>query len=151
VHQFQEYAPWRGTIAGRNTGVLIASDPGKVRTYALDALQDRGTLFVEAGEDVYVGQIVGQHVRVEDIDVNVCKEKALTNVRAAAADRKLIVAPARRFDQEGGVEEALEFIEDDDLVEITPKSVRMRKRILDEKKRRREQTKQKMRDGTYVD
>lgn len=151
VHQFHEYGPWKGPIPGRNTGSLIASDPGKVRTYALDALQDRGTLFVEAGEEVYVGQIVGQHVRVEDIDVNVCKEKALTNVRAAAADRKLIVAPARRFDQEGGVEEALEYIEDDELVEVTPKSVRMRKRILDEKKRRREQTKQKMRDGTFVE
>jgi GTP-binding protein len=151
VHQFHEYGPWKGPIPGRTTGSLIASDPGKVRTYALDALQDRGTLFCEAGEEVYVGQIVGQHVRVEDIDVNVCKEKALTNVRAAAADRKLIVAPARRFDQEGGVEEALEYIEDDELVEVTPKSVRMRKRILDEKKRRREQTKQRMRDGTFVE
>jgi GTP-binding protein len=151
VHQFHEYGPFKGPIPGRNTGCLVASDPGKVRTYALDALQDRGTLFVESGEEVYVGQIVGQHVRIEDIDVNVCKEKALTNVRAAAADRKLIVAPARRFDQEGGVEEALEFIEDDELVEVTPKSVRMRKRILEEKKRRREQTKQRMRDGTYVE
>ncbi len=151
VHQFQEYGEWRGTIAGRNTGSLIASDPGKVRTYALDGLQDRGTLFCEAGEEVYVGQIVGQHVRIEDIDVNVCKEKALTNVRSASADRKLIVAPARRFDHEGGIEEALEYIEDDELVEVTPKSVRMRKKILDQKKRRRDATQQKQRDGTFVE
>ncbi|MEZ0231113.1 MAG: translational GTPase TypA [Planctomycetota bacterium] len=147
VHQFQEYAAYRGPIPGRNTGVLIASDPGKVRMFGLDALQDRGTMFVEAGDEVYVGQIVGQHVRVEDIDVNVCKEKALTNMRASSSDRKMVVAPARTF----GVEEALEFIEDDELVEVTPKSVRMRKRILDEKKRRREKTKEKMRDGTFVE
>jgi GTP-binding protein len=147
VHQFQEYAPWRGTIPGRNTGVLIASDPGKVREFGLDALQDRGTLFVEARENVYVGQIVGQHVRIEDIDVNVCKEKALTNMRSSSSDRKMIVAPARIF----GVEEALEFIDDDELVEVTPKSVRMRKKNLDEKKRRREKTQQKQRDGTFVE
>jgi GTP-binding protein len=151
VHQFHEYGSWRGPIAGRNTGVLIASDPGKVKTYALDALQDRGTLFVDEKDEVYVGEIVGQHVRVEDIDVNVCKERHMSNVRSAAADRKLIVAPARRFDGEGGVEEALEFIEDDELVEVTPKHVRMRKRILDEKKRRRAQTQQKQRDGTFVE
>jgi GTP-binding protein len=147
VHQFQEYAAYRGPIPGRNTGVLIASDPGKVREFGLDALQDRGTMFVSAGEEVYVGQIVGQHVRVEDIDVNVCKEKALTNMRASSSDRKMVVAPPRIF----GVEEALEFIEDDELVECTPKSVRLRKRILDEKKRRREKTKEKQRDGTFVE
>ena len=138
-----------------DSAVAQEQDVGEVRGDLLDVVRDEdegrghdvGGDLAEAGDEVYVGQIVGQHVRVEDIDVNVCKEKALRNMRASSSDRKMVVAPARKF----GVEEALEFIEDDELVEVTPKSVRMRKRILDEKKRRRERTREKLRDGTFVE
>ena len=127
------YKPWKGAIGDRQGGVQVAVEPGKVAAYALDALQDRGDFFVEPGDEVYVGQIVGEHCRGIDITVNACKTKKLTNMRAAGADRKLVVAPPRRL----SLEECLEYIADDELVEVTPKSLRMRKILLDEKERKK--------------
>jgi GTP-binding protein len=132
-HTFVGYQPWKGPIGERQGGVQIAVEAGKVAGYALDALQDRGDFFVEPGDEVYVGQIVGEHCRGVDITVNCCKMKRLTNMRSSGADRKLVVAPPRRL----SLEECLEYIEEDELVEVTPKSVRMRKRLLDEKDRKR--------------
>ena len=111
----------------------VAVEGGKVGTYALDALQDRGSFFVSAGDEVYVGQIVGEHCRGIDITVNPTKTKKLSNMRASGSDRKLVVAPPKIL----SLEECLEYIEDDELVEGTPKSLRMRKVLLDENDRKR--------------
>src|SRR5262249_4047220 len=127
------YQPWKGSIGERQGGVQVAVEAGKVATYALDALQDRGDFFVENGDEVYVGQIVGEHCRGIDITVNPCKTKKLTNMRASGSDRKLVVAPKKVL----SLEECLEYIEEDELVEVTPKSLRMRKIILDENERKR--------------
>ncbi len=132
-HQFREYGPWRGPMPERGTGVQIAMDQGKVTSYAIEGLESRGQLFVTPGEDVYAGQVVGEHRRPEDLDVNACRRKGLTNFRAASADRKTVLAAPRTF----GVEEALAYIADDEYVEITPQSVRLRKRLLDSKARKR--------------
>jgi GTP-binding protein len=112
---------------------MISMGTGTVNAYALDALQDRGRFFVKPGEEVYAGQVVGEYNKEGDIVVNLQKAKKLTNMRAAAADKALKIAPALEL----SLEEYLEFIEDDELVEITPKSIRIRKTILDEQKRRR--------------
>jgi GTP-binding protein len=128
-----EYKPWKGPVGERQGGVQVAVEGGRVTAYALDALQDRGDFFVEPGDEVYAGQIAGEHCRGIDITVNVCRTKRLTNIRAAGADRKLVVAPPRRL----SLEECLEYIADDELVEVTPKSLRMRKILLDEKERKR--------------
>jgi GTP-binding protein len=130
---FVGYQPWKGAIGERQGGVQVTVESGKITSYALDALQDRGDFFVEPGDDVYVGQIVGEHCRGIDITVNPCKVKRLNNMRAAGADRKLVVAPPKRL----SLEECLEYIADDELVEVTPKSLRMRKILLDEKERKR--------------
>jgi len=130
---FLEYQPWKGPIGERQGGVQVAVEAGKVADYSLDALQDRGDFFVENGDEVYVGQIVGEHCRGIDIVVNCCKSKKLSNMRSSGADRKLVVAPPKRL----SLEECLEYIEEDELVEVTPKSLRMRKILLDEKERKR--------------
>ncbi len=132
-HNFYEYEYLRGSIPGRSNGVLIASDPGPVTPYALDALSDRGIFFVKATDPVYVGQIVGEHCRENDIEVNVARLKKLTNMRAASADKTVVLRPPRELT----LEIALEFIEDDELVEATPDAIRLRKRILTEADRRR--------------
>jgi GTP-binding protein len=133
-HQFLEYGSWRGSVPQRGTGVQVAMDTGRTTAYAIEALESRGQLFVGTGAEVYTGQIVGEHRRPEDLDVNVCKKRQLTNMRAASADRKVVLAAPRNF----GVEEALAYIADDELVEITPNCLRLRKRQLDAKVRRRE-------------
>jgi GTP-binding protein len=132
-HTFVGYRPWKGPIGERQGGVQVAVEGGKVGTYALDALQDRGSFFVSAGDEVYVGQIVGEHCRGIDITVNPTKTKKLSNMRASGSDRKLVVAPPKIL----SLEECLEYIEDDELVEVTPKSLRMRKILLDENDRKR--------------
>jgi len=106
---------------------------GGVSAYALDGLQDRGDFFVAPPEKVYEGQVVGEHCKANDISVNVCREKKLTNMRTTSADRKLTIAPPRVF----SLEDALEYIEDDELVEVTPKSLRLRKRWLDPNERKK--------------
>ncbi|RMH15198.1 MAG: translational GTPase TypA [Gemmatimonadetes bacterium] len=132
-HQFLEYGPWAGPLAGRKRGVLVADREGVAVAYALFNLQERATMFVRPGEEVYGGMIVGEHVRPGDLDVNVCKGKKLTNIRAAAADENIKLEPPRELT----LEMALEFIEDDELIEVTPDAIRLRKRHLDPHERKK--------------
>ncbi|MFP3975472.1 MAG: translational GTPase TypA [Dehalococcoidia bacterium] len=132
-HRFMEYGDLRGEIPGRTSGVMIAASAGQVTAYALDQLADRGTPFVEPGDSVYEGQIVGEHCKDNDLEVNVIRQKKLTNVRAAAKDSTIILKPAWKMD----LETALEYIENDELVEVTPQSIRLRKRFLKGTDRRR--------------
>lgn len=130
---FEEFAPWRGTIVGRTRGVLISIGPGKTNGYACFNLQDRGVLFVTPGDDVYEGMVVGENSRENDLIVNVIKGKQLTNVRASGSDENIILIPARRFT----LEQAIDYIQDDELIEVTPDAIRMRKRFLTENERKR--------------
>jgi len=132
-HNFYDYQPVRGSIAGRANGVMISTDTGRATPYALDNLQDRGSLFIAGGETVYEGQVVGEHCRDNDLPVNVCREKKLTNVRAAGADKSIILKPPRQM----SLEQALEYIEEDEYVEITPKAIRLRKMLLKENERKK--------------
>jgi GTP-binding protein len=132
-HTFYDYQPTRGSIPGRLNGVLISTETGRATPYALDGLQDRGTLFIAGGDQVYEGQIVGEHCRDNDLPVNVCREKKLTNVRAAGADKSIILKPPRVMT----LEQALEYIEEDELVEVTPAAIRLRKMFLKEADRRK--------------
>ena len=132
-HSFRDYAPYAGPLKGRQNGVLIVQDLGETNTYALYSLQERGILFMGTGERVYPGMIVGQHARDNDLIVNPNKTKKLTNIRTTAADEKLFLTPPRIM----SLEAALEFINDDELVEVTPKSIRLRKRYLDHNVRKR--------------
>ena len=130
---FNDYGPYKGDIAYRQTGSLIAFESGETLAYGLFNAQDRGTLFVGPGEKVYGGMIVGQNPKGDDMELNVCKAKHLTNTRASGSDDALKLTPPRIL----SLEEALDFIENDELVEVTPKSIRMRKKILDTKMRMR--------------
>lgn len=132
-HTFDKYEPMRGSIPQRQAGVMIALEQGQATAYALDALFDRGVFFVKAGDTVYEGQIVGEHCKDNDITVNVVKQKQLTNMRASGKDDSAKVRPPREM----SLEAALEYIQDGELVEITPSSIRMRKRILKESDRKR--------------
>ncbi|MCI0613375.1 translational GTPase TypA [bacterium] len=125
-HLFDEYEPWSGEITTRSNGVLVSDRDGRVTAYALNNLQDRGDLFVKPGQDVYRGQICGKNSRSADLWVNVTKEKKLTNMRASTSDEAIRLIPY----QEMGLEKALEFINVDELVEITPESIRMRKKVI---------------------
>ena len=132
-HRFFEYGKFRGEIPGRTSGVMVSASAGNVTTYALDQLADRGTPFVEPGDAVYEGQIVGEHCKDNDLEVNIIRQKKLTNVRAAAKDAAIVLKTAWRPE----LEAALEYIESDELVELTPQSIRIRKRFLKEADRRR--------------
>lgn len=132
-HHFSEYGPIRGALGGRQNGSLIAMSSEKAVAYALDALQQRGTMFVKPGDMCYEGMIVGENVKAGDLVVNVAKAKQLTNMRASSSDKGIVLAPPVTFT----LEEALEYIEDDELVEVTPESVRLRKRLLIEKDRKK--------------
>jgi len=133
THTFHGYAPFKGEIPGRKNGVLIAMEQGETTAYSLDALQPRGILFVGPGVEVYGGMIIGQHAKDNDLDVNPCKGKKLTNVRASGSDDAIKLTPPRILT----LEQALEFIDDDELVEVTPTSIRLRKKELDPTKRKR--------------
>ncbi len=135
-HLFAGWEPWSGPIAGRLTGALVADRPGKATAYALYNLQERGELFIGPGEQVYEGMIIGENARPSDMNVNVTREKKLTNMRASAADDALRLVPARLLN----LEQSIEFIGDDELVEITPGSIRLRKRILAATPRSRSQS-----------
>ncbi len=137
-HTFAEWGPWAGNLRGRSRGVLVADRPGQAVGYALFNLQERSTLFVSPGDPVYAGMIVGENVRQDDMDVNVTKEKKLTNMRTTASDENIKLEPPRRLT----LELALEFIEDDELIEITPDGIRLRKRILDANQRRKAERRQ---------
>ncbi len=134
THRFKEYAPYKGEIAGRINGSLISMEHGPGTPYSIDKLQDRGKFFVDPGEDVYTGQVIGEHSRDNDLVVNIQKGKKLTNMRASGSDNSMKIAPARKF----SLEEALEYIQKDEYVEVTPKSLRMRKIFLDENERKRQ-------------
>ena len=131
-HNFYEYEFFRGSIPSRTNGVMIASEPGSVTAYALDALADRGTMFVAPGQTVYQGQIVGEQGRENDMEINVCRAKKMTNIRASSSDKTVVLRPPRQIT----LEIALEFIEDDELVEVTPDALRLRKRHLTENERK---------------
>ena len=130
---FAGYGPWKGPIEGRRNGSLISTENGEAIQYALFYLQERGTLFVNPGDKVYVGMILGEHSRDNDLDVNPVKEKKLTNIRAAGKDEALLLIPPRRM----SLEQAIAYIEDDELVEVTPSAIRLRKRYLDPHERKR--------------
>ncbi len=132
-HNFHSWGPWAGSLRGRSRGVLVADREGTAVGFALFNLQERSTLFVAPGEEVYGGMIVGENVRTDDMDVNVSKEKKLTNMRTTASDENIKLEPPRRLT----LELALEFIEDDELIEVTPEGMRLRKKILDPNRRRK--------------
>jgi GTP-binding protein len=133
-HTFYDYQPSRGSIPGRMNGVMISTETGTTRPFALDTLQERGSMFVGAPVPVYEGQIVGEHCRDNDLPVNVCREKKLTNMRASGTDKSIILKPPRQMT----LELALEYIEEDELVEITPTAIRLRKMFLKENDRKRQ-------------
>ncbi len=132
-HRLKGFEPWKGEIAGRISGSLISMELGTAIAYSIDKLQDRGFFFVEPGEEIYAGQVIGEHTRPDDLAVNITKTKKLTNMRASGSDEKMRIAPAVKF----SLEEAMEYIQEDEYVELTPKSIRMRKVILDENERKR--------------
>jgi len=132
-HRFLEYGPWAGPLAGRKRGVLVADREGAVVAFALGNLQERGQMFVSPGDLVYEGMVVGESARPGDMDVNVTKEKKLTNMRTTASDDHIVLEPPRDITLEYG----LEYIEEDELIEVTPQSVRLRKRMLQAVDRRR--------------
>ncbi len=130
---FESFGPWKGELIGRTRGVLISNSPGKANGYGLFTLQERGSLFVKPGDEVYEGMIVGEHARDNDLIVNATKAKQLTNVRAAGSDENIILTPPRKFT----LEQAIDYIADDELVEITPNFIRLRKQYLTENERKR--------------
>jgi len=135
AHRFKGFEPWKGNIPSRLAGVLISGDKGIATPYSMDKLQDRGRFMIDAGEDVYEGMIVGEHIRNNDLVLNIVKAKQLTNFRAAGTDDNAKIAPKLNF----SLEECMEFIQEDEYVEITPKSLRLRKILLNENDRKRTQ------------
>ena len=133
AHRFKEYQPYKGEIERRNNGSLVSLETGQAIAYSMNKLLDRGRFFVEPGEEIYAGQVLGEHTRERDLNINVCKTKKLTNVRAAGSDEKIILPPAIKF----SLEEALEYIQEDELVEVTPHFMRIRKILLDPLARKR--------------
>ncbi|GAA4313639.1 translational GTPase TypA [Nibribacter koreensis] len=132
-HRFVAYEPFKGAIPGRINGSLIAMETGPGTAYSIDKLQDRGVFFVDPGEEVYMGMVIGEHSRQNDLTVNIQKGKQLTNMRASGSDNNVKIVPKKQF----SLEEAMEYIQKDELLEITPKSIRMRKIYLDENERKR--------------
>ena len=133
AHRYKEYQPYKGEISRRSNGSMVSMDTGNAFAYAIDKLQDRGRFFIDPGEDVYAGQVVGEHIHELDLVVNVCKAKQLTNVRASGSDDKARIIPKTIM----SLEEMLEYIKEDELVEVTPKNLRIRKIILDHTERKR--------------
>src|SRR6185369_13523856 len=138
-HVFEGWEPWHGDLRTRPTGSLVADRRGQATGYAIQALQERGSLFVKPGDELYEGMVVGENARAEDLDVNASKPKRLTNMRASSADELVRPIPPRPL----SLEQALEFIRDDECVEVTPKSVRLRKVELSASKRASSASKRK--------
>lgn len=132
AHRFKAYEPWKGTIPGRLNGVLISMEKGQTTAYSIDKLQDRGRFFVDPGVDVYEGQILGEHIRDNDLVINAVKGKQLTNMRASGSDDNVKIAPAIKF----SLEEAMEYIQADEYIEVTPQNMRLRKIYLTENERK---------------
>lgn len=133
AHRFNEYKPWKGQIPGRNNGVLLAKQTGTTTGYSIDKLQDRGTFFVDPGEEVYAGQIIAEHIKPGDLVVNAIEGKKLTNMRASGTDGATNIAPKTQFT----LEECMEYIQPDECIEVTPNNIRMRKIYLDEEDRKK--------------
>jgi GTP-binding protein len=133
THRFVGYEPYKGSIPERVSGSIISMDSGDVTAYALDKLQDRGKFFIEPGDVIYGGMVIGEHNRQNDIAVNVQREKKLTNMRASGTDENVKIAPKIDF----SLEEMMEYIQKDEYIEVTPKSLRMRKIYLEENERNR--------------
>ncbi|MGN0190578.1 MAG: translational GTPase TypA [Candidatus Cryptobacteroides sp.] len=133
AHRFKDYEPYKGDIERRTNGSLVSLETGVSVAYSMDKLQDRGRFFIDPGVDIYAGQVVGEHTRERDLNINICKTKKLTNMRASGSDDKVMLPPPIVF----SLEEALEYIQEDELVEVTPKSMRLRKIILDPVERKR--------------
>ena len=132
AHRFNEYKPWKGPIPGRNNGLLIAKFGGTTTAYSIDKLQDRGRFFIEPGEEVYIGQVLAEHIKPGDLNINAVEMKKLTNHRASGSDDSVRITPKTQFT----LEECMEYIQQDECIEVTPKSVRMRKTHLDENDRK---------------
>ncbi len=135
AHRFIEYRPWKGAIPGRNNGVLLSKNTEKTTAYSIDKLQDRGTFFVDPGDDVYAGQIIAEHIKPGDLVVNATEAKKLTNHRASGSDDAVRIAPKTLLT----LEECMEYIQQDECIEVTPKNIRMRKVILNEEDRKKVQ------------
>ncbi|HMX80812.1 MAG TPA: EF-Tu/IF-2/RF-3 family GTPase, partial [Ferruginibacter sp.] len=135
AHRFVEYRPWKGQIPGRNNGVLLSKNTEKTTAYSIDKLQDRGTFFVDPGEDVYAGQIIAEHIKPGDLVVNATEAKKLTNHRASGSDDAVRIAPKTLLT----LEECMEYIQHDECIEVTPKNIRMRKVVLNEEERKKVQ------------
>ena len=131
AHRFIEYKPWKGTIPGRNNGVLVAKQGGTSTGYSIDKLQDRGSFFIDPGEEVYAGMIVAEHIKPGDLNVNVIEGKKLTNMRASGSDAATSIAPKIQM----SLKECMEYIQQDECIEVTPKNIRLRKILLDENDR----------------
>ena len=129
AHRFESFQPWKGEIGSKRNGALISLETGTSIPYAIDKLQDRGIFFIPPGEPVYQGQVIGEHIRLNDIVVNVCKTKKLTNMRASGSDEKMGIAPPRIF----SLEQFMEYIKEDEYLEVTPKKLRIRKINLNQK------------------
>ncbi len=140
AHRFLEYKPWKGFIPGRSNGVLISKNQEKTTGYSIDKLQDRGTFFVDPGEEVYVGQIIAEHIKPGDLVVNATEPKKLTNHRASGSDDASRIAPKTQM----SLEECMEYIQQDECIEVTPKVIRMRKVILNEDERKKTQKSQQV-------
>jgi len=132
-HRFIEFQPFKGQIPGRNSGSLISMENGTSIPYSLDKLKDRGKFFINPGENIYTGQVIGENSRGDDLVINVSKTKKLSNIRSAGTDEKVKLAPPIKF----SLEEAIEYIQKDEYVEVTPNSIRLRKILLDENDRKR--------------
>lgn len=132
-HRFSDLEPWKGEIPARRNGSLICLETGRATAYSIGNLQDRGIFFIDPIDNVYEGQVVGENTRQDDIVVNVVKTKKQSNMRASGSDEKIKLTPPRKF----SLEEALEYIQEDEYVEVTPKSIRLRKILLKELERKR--------------
>ena len=133
AHRFNEYKPWKGPIPGRNNGVLIAKFQGTTTAYSIDKLQDRGSFFIDPAEEVYAGQIIAEHIKPGDLNVNAVEAKKLTNHRASGSDDSVRITPKLQMT----LEECMEYIQQDECIEVTPKNIRMRKTVLDEEDRKK--------------
>lgn len=134
AHRFKGYEEWKGDFTPRRNGALIALETGMAIAYSIDKLQDRGTFFIAGGEDIYAGQVIGEHIRQDDLVINLCKTKKLSNMRASGSDEKMVIYPPVKF----SLEENMEYIRSDEYLEVTPKAMRLRKIILNEIDRKRQ-------------
>ena len=134
AHRFKGYEPWKGELGVRRSGALISLETGTSIAYSIDKMQDRGRFFVNPGEDVYAGQVIGEYTRLDDLTINIIRTKKMSNMRASGSDEKTSIAPAIKF----SLEEAMEYIRNDEYIEVTPKNMRLRKILLNEHDRKRQ-------------